>query len=329
MNTEPINLQYTTIKDPLPDFIYEGLAEYSKGANLYRPQPSALIEKLSTKLNIPQEMIYLTAGIDEGIQMFAKSFGQNAYVFTPTYIVYADVEEFSGKLTRIPSIVENEYKIRTDEIVGASLIYLANPNNPSGVTPRKSVMELVRNNKKAVVVIDEAYGEFTDLSVVDEVKEYKNMAVLRSFSKSYSMAGNRVGFIVANPEIINVVKNKTQWSNVSYLSIGATITALDHEDYFANIRMDINQRRDAFIDFLNSFGFSVLPSRINAVVIKFASEKEGTKFFEHLSQNNIIASHGNGNSNIGLDKSYVRIAMGNAKQMDIVIEVIKGFVERG
>ncbi len=328
MNNEPINLQYTTIKDPLPDFIYQGLSEYSKGANLYRPQPSVLVNKLSSKLDIPKEMIYLTAGIDEGIQMFAKTYGQNAYVFTPTYIVYADVEEFGGKLTRLPSIIGSEYKIKTDEIVGASLIYLANPNNPSGVTSRESVMNLVRNNKNAVVVIDEAYSEFADLTVIDEVKNHKNMAVLRSFSKSYSMAGNRVGFIVANSEIINVVKNKTQWSNVSYLSVGAAITALDHEDYFTNIRTDINQRRDAFIDFLNSCGFSVLPSKINAVVIKFASEKDGTEFFEFLAQNNIIASHGNGNSNMGLDKSFVRIAMGNYKQMEIVMNVIKGFTER-
>ena len=94
MNTESINLQYTTIKDPLPDFIYRGLAEYSKGANLYRPQPEILIEKLSKKLNVPKEMLYLTAGIDEAIQMFAKAYGKNAFVFTPTYTVYADVEEF-------------------------------------------------------------------------------------------------------------------------------------------------------------------------------------------------------------------------------------------
>lgn len=322
---EEINLQYTTIKDPLPEFIYESLAEYSRGANLYRPQPLVLIEKLASKNNLPKEMIYLTAGIDEAIQMFAKAYGQNAYVFTPSYIVYADVEEFGGNLTKLPSIVGDEFCIKSDTLEGASLIYLANPNNPSGITPKDKVLELIKNNRDSIVVIDEAYGEFADLSVIDQVKNYPNMAVLRSFSKSYGMAGNRVGYIVASPEIINIVKNKTQWSNVSYLSTGAAITALDHEDYFKNIREDINTRRDSFITFLRSHNFTVLPSQINAVLIKFDNDEEGTRFFSYLEQNHIIVSHGNGNSNMGLDKSYVRIAIGTKPQMDVVIKFIENY----
>ena len=91
MNNQLINLQYTTIKTPLPDFIYEGLKEYSANANSYQPQPKVLTKKLAQKLKLQPEMIYLTAGIDEAILMFAKAYGQQAYVFTPTYIVYADV----------------------------------------------------------------------------------------------------------------------------------------------------------------------------------------------------------------------------------------------
>ena len=325
MNQDVINLQYTTIKDPLPDFIYEGLASYSKAANAYKPQPPELIEKLAKKHSLPKEMIYLTAGIDEGIQMFAKSYGQNAYIFTPTYVVYADVEELGGKLTRISSVQDSEYVVKTEAIPDATLIYLANPNNPSGITSREEVLWLVKNNPQAKVVIDEAYGEFSDLSVIDEVKSFSHMAVLRSFSKAYSMAGNRIGYIVAHPEVISIVKNKTQWSNVSYLSVGAAMIALDHEDYFLKIREDINKRRDQFMDFLRGTGFSVFPSKINAILLKFTSAVEGTKFTEFLISNNFVASHGNGNSNIGLDKSFVRIAMGNKDQMNKLKEAISKY----
>ncbi len=325
MNPNIINLQYTTIKDPLPDFIYEALSPYSKGANVYKPQPPELIEKLAKKHNLPKDMIFLTAGIDEAIQMFAKAYGQNAYSFIPTYVVISDVEEFGGKLTRLFSIENSEYKIKSDTIPNASLIYLANPNNPSGITSKEKVIELVKNNPKSIVVIDEAYGEFADLSVIDQVSKYPHMAVLRSFSKAYGMAGNRIGYIIAHPEIINVVKNKTQWSNVSYLSVGAAMTAIDHEDYFANIRQDINVRRDEFIEFLSKSGFVVLPSNINAVVIKFVSEEKGTNFANYLTTNNFIISHGNGNSNIGLDKSFVRIAVGNKEQMQSLREIVEKY----
>lgn len=325
MDQEPINLQYTTIKDPLPDFIYEGLAPYSKAANAYKPQPIELVEKLAKKHNLPKEMIYLTAGIDEAIQMFAKAYGQSAYVFTPTYVVYADVEEFGGKLTQIPSVRGAEYIIETEAIQDATLIYLANPNNPSGITSRENVLKLIRNNPHAKVVIDEAYGEFADLSVINEVEKFSHMAVFRSFSKAYSMAGNRIGYIVAHPEVIEVVKNKSQWSNVSYLSVGAVIIALDHENYFSNIRADINQRCKEFVSFLKGTGFSVFPSRINAMLIKFQSEAEATTFVSYLSENNFIVSHGNGNSNIGLDSSFVRIAIGNEGQMGRLKDIISKY----
>ena len=325
MNNDTINLQYTTIKDPLPDFIYEGLSLFSKSANAYHPQPVELIEKIAKKHDLPKEMIYLTAGIDEGIQMFAKAYGQNAFVFTPTYVVYSDVEEFGGKLTRLFSIENSEFKIKTNTIPDSTLIYLANPNNPSGITSKEDVMTLVKNNPQAKVVIDEAYGEFADLSVIDQVQQYPHMIVLRSFSKAYGMAGNRIGYILAHPEVVNVVKNKTQWSNISYLSVGAAMIALDHEDYFKGVRDDISTRRDEFMEFLKRKGYSILPSKINAILFKFNSEVEGTKFADYLTKNNFIISHGNGNSNIGLDKSFVRIAVGNKEQMQILKSAIEKY----
>jgi histidinol-phosphate aminotransferase len=328
MNTEPINLQFTNIKEPLPDFIYEGLKLYSSGANAYKPQPTELIERLAVKHNIPKEMIFLTAGVDEAIQIFAKAYGQNAFVFTPTYVVYRDVEELGGKLTRIYSIKDNEFNINGEAIPNATLIFLANPNNPSGITTKEKVMSLVTNNPQAKVVIDEAYGEFADLSVIDQVQKYPQMVIFRSFSKAYGMAGNRVGYVITDPEIIKVVRNKTQWANVSYLSVGAAMTALNHEDYFQKIREDIGKRREEYIVFLKDCGFTMIPSRINAILFKFPSETEGIKFADYLANNNFIISHGDGHSNIGLDKSFIRIAIGTAPQMQTLKEVILNFVNR-
>jgi histidinol-phosphate aminotransferase len=320
-----INLQYTTIKTPLPDFIYESLKTYSAGANLYRPQPVELIGKIANKYNLPKEYILLTAGIDEALQMFAHAYGANTHVFTPTYVVHADAELFGKKLTRINAISNNQYEVPIKRYGNATLIFLANPNNPSGFTPKEKVMELVQLNPHAIVVIDEAYGAFGDLLVEDQIVTNKNMAVLRSFSKDYGMAGNRIGYIVAQPEVMVKVRNFTTWANISYLSVGAAMAALDHEEYFTNIRADINTRRDQFLKFLKDLHFTVLPSNINAVLIKFESENEAKKFVNLLSTNNIIVSPGNGNSNIGLDNSYIRISIGTEEQMSQVNKVISEY----
>ena len=96
MSDNIINLQYTTIKDPLPDFIYKGLEEYSKNANGYKPQPKDLVDRLAKNHNVPSEMIFLTAGADEAIQMFIHAYGTNTYAFSPTYVVYSDAKEFGN-----------------------------------------------------------------------------------------------------------------------------------------------------------------------------------------------------------------------------------------
>lgn len=321
-----INLQFTTIKSPLPDFIYQGLKSFSADANTYHSQPKDLIVKLATKYNLPETNIFLTAGADEAIQLFAKIYGQNAFVFTPTYIVYHDVETFGGKLTQINSLTGTEFKIDPKEYSGATLIYLANPNNPSGFTAKVDVIKLLENNPQAIVVIDEAYGDFADLSVINEINNYPNLAVIRSFSKSYGMAGNRVGFVAtANLGIIKKLLAFSQWCNVSYLSVGAALTALDHEDYFQQIREEIKVTRTDFNNFLVKSGYQTIPSLINAQLIKFDSETKADQFVAHLKKNDIIVSQGNGFSNLGLDNSFVRIAIGTKDQIEKVKKAITEF----
>ncbi len=321
-----INLQYTTIKQPVPDFIYEEIRNYSAGANSYHPQPAELVERLAQLHGVSSNMVFLTAGIDEAIQLFALTYGSDAYVFTPTYVVYTDVKEFGGRLTRIPSIVDNEYSITTDTLKDASLIFLANPNNPSGFTPKEKVIELIENNQDAMVCIDEAYGEFApELSVIDQLESYPNLAVFRSFSKDYGMAGNRVGYILSQPEVIEQVKPKAQWANLSYLSVGAALSALNHPAYFEKMRDEIHRRREDFLAFLDRSSFDYLVSRINAVLVSFDSEASGSAFVRHLNKYDIVISHGNGNSNIGLDKSFVRISIGTEEQMNKLKEVVRRY----
>lgn len=317
-----IYLQYTTFTAPLPDFIYEGLKEYSRNANGYKPQPIELIKKLSDKYNLPQEMIFLTAGADEAINIFASAYGKQTYFFTPTYIVYSETKNFDAHITSINALKNNDYSVPTDCIPDATLIYLANPNNPVGYTPKNAVLQLVKNNPQAIVVVDEVYAEFADESVINEVVHFPNLAVIRSFSKSYCLAANRIGFIAAHQNIISLVRTKTQWANVSYLSTGAAVVALGHEEYFKKIRNDLIGRREKFVLFLKSKRFTVMPTKINAVLIKFDSDKEGTRFATYLTENNFVISHGNGNSNVGLDESFVRIAIGEEAEMEMLSQTI-------
>ncbi len=325
MNSPTINLQYTTINESLPDFIYEGLKPYVQLSNTYHPQPIELREKLAQKHKVPVEMIFLTAGIDEAIQMFAKTYGEHAYTFSPTYIEYKNVNDLGGSLTEVPSLIDGAFQISTELIPNASLIFLANPNNPVGITSKEKVLELVQNNRSAQVVIDEAYGEFAEVSVISEVSNHQNLTLFRSFSKAYAMAGCRVGYFVSHPQTIEKVRSKTQWSNVSYLSIGAALIAMDHEEYYVSMRKTIRERRDVYRKRIADLGFTILPSHINAILLQFPTVEEGTQFVQYLGEHQIVVSHGNGGSNIGLDHSFVRIAIGSESEMDFLFNSMRQY----
>jgi histidinol-phosphate aminotransferase len=176
-----------------------------------------------------------------------------------------------------------------------------------------------------MVVIDEAYAEFANLSVVRSVHNTPNLVVLRSFSKAYGMAGNRVGYMVASPQVINntLYILDTQWDSVSYLSVGAALTALDHKEYYEKMRDNLLKIKKTFEEFLKDHNFTVLPSLINSALLAFKTEESAQQFVEYLKEKGIVVNHGNGVSNIGLDKTFVRIAIGTEQDMAEVKKCIE------
>lgn len=322
---DPINLRLTTVKDPVPDFIYEGLRDYVRSSNSYHSQPKELVERLAKKFKVSPEMIFLTAGSDEAIQLLAKGYGANTFAFTPTYLVYSDAKIFGGNFTEINSLKDDTYSINPQKIEKATLIFLANPNNPAGFTVKERVMVLVKENSHAIVAIDETYGEFNDLSVISEIESHPNMAVIRSFSKDYGLAGARIGCLIASSNIIKKIAPFNQWANVSYLSVGAALVALNHEEYYKKMREEIIKRREDFYQFLKKNNFKVISSKINTVLLRFETEDQAKKFTIFLNKHNILVNQGGGISNIGLSLKFVRIAIGTNEQMELVKEIISHY----
>lgn len=313
-----IDLRFTTIKQALPDFITTGLAVYAKDSNSYHYQPDELRQKLAEKHSVPVEMIYLTSGADQAIYLLTQAYGQRTHVFTPTYIGYSDVKKFGYELNEHYSLNGNNYSVDTNTIKDASLIILANPNNPAGLTKRDDVLSLVHNNQEAHVVIDEAYGDFATESIADSVPQNKNLTVIRSFSKSHLLAGFRIGYIIAHKEVINKIFFETTWFNIAYTSAGAANVALDNEMYFQDIREKTVLQRDITQQFLKEKGFTIVATNINAVVIKFDSTELAGEFTEKLKAVGILVNQGSGASNFGLDDSFVRISVGTEEHMNFL-----------
>jgi histidinol-phosphate aminotransferase len=317
-----INLSFTTIKQELPGFIYRRLGSYVARSNDCYHQPEELRKLIAQKHGLSLDGVSLTAGSDQAILLLSALYGQQGHIFTPTYISYVDIKRLGGHLTEHFSLDGEAYNIPAAPIERASLIFIANPNNPAGITSRSTLLELVHNNQQAKVVVDEAYGDYAGESMIPDVADYENLIVLRSFSKGYALAGFRIGYMVAQPKVLDDMVLESTWFNVAYASVGAAMAALEHEDYFAALRASIITERQQLEARLTAAGYTVIPSDINATLLKFGSDEQAAAFTSSLKAKDVLVNQGNGASNAGLDDSFVRMSIGTPEQMARVRQVI-------
>ena len=200
-------------------------------------------------------------------------------------------------------------------------VVIANPNAPTGIgLSRNQIEGILQNNPNNLVIIDEAYVDFGGESCIPLIDTYDNLMVIQTFSKSRSLAGCRVGFAVANKEIINDM-NRIKYSfnpyNLDRLAIRIAAAAMNDRETFENNRMEVIANRDWFTTEMTERGFSVLPSSANFVFVKFSNNKKlsGESYFQALRKKNILVRY------FDKDKirDYVRITIGKKSDMELLL----------
>jgi histidinol-phosphate aminotransferase len=309
-----IDLRLIMPIEPVPDFVYKAMKPFVEGSDRYVHQPEELRHMLAVKHGVDPGAVQLVAGIDEAIFRFCAIYGRSTHVFTPTYVTYNDAKRF-GHLTEHPSLGEDGYKIEPAPLDGASLIFLANPNNPAGLTSAEKIVSLVKSNPDAVVMVDEAFGDFGGQSVIPEVKNHPNLVVARSFSKGYGLAGMRIGYLIGPQQLIDELEFESTWFNVSYPAVGGAISALQHEAFFRTRRETLIAERATTILALTEHGYTVIRGATSVILLRFDTGAAALDFVAYLASANILVHQGGGASNIGLDDSFVRLAVGSAADM--------------
>ena len=206
-------------------------------------------------------------------------------------------------------------------------IVIANPNAPTGIClDRKSIIDIIESSPDSVVIVDEAYIDFAEAgaSVIDLTTKYDNLIVVRTYSKSRSLAGLRIGYAISNPKMIkylNDVKYSYNSYTMNYPSIVIGIAVIRDNDYFEETLAKIKNTREWFTDELKSLGFKVLPSSTNFV---FASPQDGSarKIFEAAKEKGIYVRY----FNLPRIDDYLRITIGVDEDMKKVISFLKDFL---
>jgi histidinol-phosphate aminotransferase len=233
----------------------------------------------------------------------------------PSYTLYSIYAMLRNASISFP--VFEGYRVDPDAIAAErpKLVFLCSPNNPTGNSLSKEVVEKVAGNAE-YVVLDEAYVEFSNDSKIEMVKDYDNLIVLRSFSKFFALAGMRVGYAVCSAEIAEAIEKVRLPFSISYPAVEAAIAALGSLDYYREIRNKIVAERDRLIEKLRKIEWlEVYPSDANFVLVK--ARKEGV--IEKLAEKGFIVRDA---SVMGLEGLHIRITVGKPEDNERLIEAL-------
>lgn len=233
-----------------------------------------LVAALSKYLKVPTEMIGLGNGSDQILDLILSNFATKKTKILTSEPTFGFFEE-RCKLYAIPTIkipFSKEMTLNVDDFVSkskkADILYLDSPNNPTGFQFKKEEIAELIKKFNGIVIIDEAYGEFSDYSVANMTKRFDNLVVVRTFSKTFGLAGLRVGYVVANKKFIDVFTRVLQYPYpLNTIAIEAGILALQKLNQVNETIEIIKQERSRIIKKLReSKAFEVFDSKANFVL---------------------------------------------------------------
>ena len=237
---------------------------------------SELKKEINNYVGYEPKNITVGNGSSELLDLCVKTFvdkDETILSLDPTfsmYSIYAQV--FSAKY--IGAKAEEDFKVNVDSIIkdikenNPKLIILCNPNNPTGsVLTKKEVRKIVKSTD-ALIALDEAYMEFGDESLIDEVMDYDNLLIVKTVSKAFSLAGIRMGYIVANEDIITSIEKVRAPYNLNSLSAYIATEALRQKERMFDYVKNIKEEREKIYKALVDLGVKAYPSGANFVFFK-------------------------------------------------------------
>ena len=326
-------IKLNTNESPFPpsEKARKAAAEAAESLNLYSdPDCRLLCRALAAGLGVRPENVVATNGSDEALNFAMMAFCSDARpaVFPDvTYGFYRVFAELNGvPYEEIP--LRDDFSLALEDYVPlrGRTLFLANPNAPTGLTlGRDAVENLARSNPDSLIIVDEAYVDFGGETCVPLTERCDNVLVIRTFSKSRSMAGARLGFAVGCEPLIrdlNTVRFSTNPYNVNSMTMAAGIGALADEAYTQACLQAIIAERERTAAGLRERGFEVLPSTTNFVFARHPAIG-GRDLYLALKDRGVLIRH----FETPRLKDWNRITIGSAAQRDTLLEAIDRITE--
>lgn len=307
--------------------------EYKNYYNRY-PDPfqNELKRKISNIKKIPSSNIFLGNGSDEIIDLIYRIFSipkmDHSIIFPPTYGMFEIIGKINDvDLVKIP-LTKNDYQLDVEKIKrvfnkNSKILFICSPNNPTGNDINRISIEKIINTFPGIVVIDEAYIDFSkEKSFIEKLDKFPNMIVLQTLSKSWGLAGIRIGICFASNLIINFMNKIKYPYNINIFSQKIAIEALDNKNIFFNNIKRILYEKKYMINALNKISIieKIYPSSSNFIFVKILFSSKN--LYQYLIRKKIFVRD---RSNIFLCKNCLRITIGTHEENKYLIKFIKKY----
>ena len=312
---------------PLPEPLRRELAEVLSRVALNRypePNPPRLCELIRRKMAVPQGMeILLGNGSDELIQMLAMALAREGATMmypAPTFVVYSLSASFTG-MRVVPVPLRDDFSLDADAFIARmrkekpALVFLAYPNNPTGVLyPEADVLRIIEA-APGVVVLDEAYHVFAGKTFMGALPKYRHLIVLRTVSK-LGLAGIRLGYLAANPEWVRELNKVRPPYNINVLTEATATFMLQHLDVLEAQAAEIRAERAKLNAGLNAMhGITVFPSAANFFLVRVP---DAAKTYEGLRGQGVLVR----NLHPGI-ANCLRVTVGTPDENRILLNALK------
>jgi len=325
-------IKLNTNESPFPpaDDVAEAVKEEAAKLNLYNdPECTALRECVAARYNVSPDEVIMTNGSDEVLNFAFMAFCDDEHPAVFPDITYGFYPVFA-KINRVPYKViplKEDWTIAREDYAGEhGMIVIANPNAPTGLALSLDEIEkLLMEHSDDLIVVDEAYVDFGAESAVRLVREYNNLLVTRTFSKSRSLAGLRLGFGIAQKEIIRDLKTmqySTNPYNVDRLAQAAGIASLMTDDVNLARVQTVCETREWTRAELEKLGFEMTDSRANFLFARHA-QFPGSLLRDGLRERGILIRWFDQER----IRDWSRITIGKRENMETMVNTIARMLE--
>jgi histidinol-phosphate aminotransferase len=322
-------IKLNTNENPFPPspWVLEAIREEANDCLRLYPEPLSqrLRQTAASLYGVKASEILFGNGSDEILGILLRTFttrGDRIGFYEPSYSYYKTLGAIHA-LTLVPTPVgPDPLNPPLPAERNLSMFFLTNPNSPMGFALRPEYVARLAEHINGMLVVDEAYADFARWNCISLLKEYEHIVITRSLSKSYSLAGLRVGFVLGAEQWIKQLDKVRDHYNLSRLAQSAACVALRDQGYFRQVRSRILRTREAFRQELGRLGLEAFPSEANFIFVQLETPQAASRVFRDLMKKGILVRYfPQENLARGL-----RVSVGTEREMDRLLEELRSLL---